>query len=313
LRKVTIALTGGLGNQLFQLAAALSFAQGGTVEIMTKPGRPRLNSDGDPELLSFVLPPNVTIVSSGYFGKFLSKVIGFNLRSGYSPKLFELTLRPLIRVLSSFSIFLLTGKLRKVVVGQDLGYSENLRLGKRMFLIGYFQSYKYISSLKHEQFVKYLKYPNSRINEYVNFAELEQPLIVHVRLGDYRLEESFGILDEEYYQANCKKLWETNNYLKIWLFSDEPEEAVKMIPQELTRHVRIIDSNGLSSAETLKMMTLGKGYLTANSTFSWWGAYLSDTKGRTVVVPDPWFKTTKSPADLIPNDWQLASRSISVQ
>lgn len=313
MRKVTIALTGGLGNQLFQLAAALSIAEGGTVEIMSKPGRPRLNKNGDPELYSFVLPKNVVSIRNGYFQFFLSKVIGFNLRSGFSPTKLENKFNSFIQIISSYMIFLLTGKIRKLVVGQDLGYTESLVQGTKVFLIGYFQSYKYISSIGAEKFVDGLRDPGLKLNEYRELAKIEQPLVVHVRLGDYRHEDSFGILDSEYYQVNSRRIWEFGNYKKIWLFSDEPNEAMNVVPKELLEHLRVIDSTGLSSAETLKIMTFGKGYIIANSTFSWWGAFLSETKGAIVVAPNPWFNTAKSPRDLIPNSWQSASRSNLVQ
>ena len=95
---ITIALTGGLGNQLFQLAAALSCAGSGKVQILIDQGRPRKNSEDQPELFSFKLPPNVKIISGGYFKWFSSKIIGFNLRSGFSPSKIESQFRPVVHL-----------------------------------------------------------------------------------------------------------------------------------------------------------------------------------------------------------------------
>jgi len=59
-----------------------------------------------------------------------------------------------------------------------------------------------------------------------------------------------------------------------------------------------------SSASTLEAMRFGRGYVIANSTFSWWGAYLSHTDHAEVIAPDPWFQGMDSPDSLIPRNWQ---------
>lgn len=305
---VTIALTGGLGNQLFQLAAALSVADGGIVELMTKPGYPRKNSKGEPEIFSFTLPKNVVKDDSGIFIPLLSKMFGFNLRSGFKPRKIEIILRPIIYQISRVILLVLTGKFRRVVTGRDLGFTPNLATGKKIFLIGYFQTYKYISEINKNNFIKKLEISSSKLIRYEKIAALEHPLVVHVRRGDYRLEKSFGILDSSYYHENCLNLWNTKKYNKIWLFSDELSEAIEMIPRELVRDLRVINTTEFSSAETLQLMRLGEGYIIANSTFSWWGAFLSQTHQPVVVAPEPWFMLGSNPINLIPSGWHLAHR-----
>jgi hypothetical protein len=60
----------------------------------------------------------------------------------------------------------------------------------------------------------------------------------------------------------------------------------------------------LTSAETLEIMRLGKAYIIANSTFSWWGAMLSKSENPLVICPDIWFKSQAEPLDLIPSSWK---------
>jgi hypothetical protein len=50
-------------------------------------------------------------------------------------------------------------------------------------------------------------------------------------------------------------------------------------------------------------MRLGEGYVIANSTFSWWGAYLSRSSNPLIIAPRPWFSKVESPRDLIPDSW----------
>ena len=305
-RKVTIALTGGLGNQLFQLAAALSYAQSGTVQILAQQGMPRKNMTGEPELFSFSLPPNVEVINGGFFKWLSSKIIGFNLRLGINSKKSELKFLPLIHLISKVVLLALTGHRWELAVADNVGKPTGLRIKRNTLLIGYFQTDAYIKELGVENFVSGLAKINPVVEEYRQLSKVEQPLVVHVRLGDYKNEDRIGVLSPEYYLRNCKKLFSSGKYKIIWLFSDEPKDAIKVIEPELLDKVRVIDSRNLSSAETLELMTFGKGYLIANSTFGWWGAYLSKSLNPDVTAPSPWFRKLCEPRDLFPVHWKRA-------
>jgi hypothetical protein len=305
-RTITIALTGGLGNQLFQLAAALSCAGSGTVHILKQQGNPRKNISGDPELFSFSLPKNVRVIKGGYFKWFSSKIIGFNLRMGFKPTKWELRLLPVIHFVSSATLFLLTGRFWSIASGNNLGFPTSLNLRRSTLLIGYFQTDRFIQQIGVDKFIGSPAITTSLVEEYRKLSEIEKPLVMHVRLGDYRNELNIGILSDNYYFANYQFLWSTGKYQKIWLFSDEPEEAIKLFDSSLIPYVRVIDSQNLSSAQTLEVMTFGKGYLIANSTFSWWGAYLSKTANAEVIAPMPWFKNLPEPRYLVPKNWNRA-------
>lgn len=305
-KSVTVALTGGLGNQLFQLAAALYYANGSDVRILENQGNPRRNHLGNPELFSFSLPANVKVVSGGYFKWFSSKIIGFNLRAGISPKSWEKRFLPLIHFVSSVTLFLLTGKFWSVAVSDNVGFPSSLNLKGNSLLIGYFQTDRFIERISIDNFVGSVKTLHPDVEKFRKLSYSEWPLIIHVRLGDYRGEASIGVLSKNYYLTNYQLLMHTGNYRKIWLFSDEPDQAIDMFNSNQLRYVRVIDSKNLSSAETLEIMTFGKGYLIANSTFGWWGAYLSKTANAEVVAPSPWFRNLPEPRYLIPEKWNRA-------
>ena len=126
---------------------------------------------------------------------------------------------------------------------------------------------------------------------------------MHVRLGDYANEDEMGILSNSYYESSFTKIWDEKKYGRIWLFSDQPEFAIERIPSELVRKVRIIEPQGLSSAETLEIMTFGSGYIIANSSFSWWGAYMRKLDNAAICRPYPWFKVLEEPKDIAPANW----------
>jgi hypothetical protein len=305
-RTITIAPTGGLGNQLFQLAAALSCAGSGTVQILKQQGNPRTNNSGNPELFSFSLPENVRVINGGYFKWLSSKIIGFNLRVGFNPTEWEKKFLPLIHSVSRTTLFLLTGRFWAIAVADNIGFPSYLNLRRNTLLIGYFQTDRYIKQIGIDNFISRPLTLNSLVDEYRRLSEMEMPLVVHVRLGDYRSEASIGILSSNYYSANYQSLLSAGKYKKIWLFSDEPDEAIKLFGSSLISDVRVIDSRKLSSAQTLEVMTFGKGYLIANSTFGWWGAYLSKTADAEVVAPIPWFRNLPEPRYLVPKNWHRA-------
>ena len=133
----------------------------------------------------------------------------------------------------------------------------------------------------------------------------ENPLVVHLRLGDYLLESSFGVPPKSYYQESISELMATGIYGKVWLFSDDLKKAQEYLSPELLITARVIGNVDDSTVATLEAMRHGKGYVIANSTFSWWGAFLSYENNPVVVAPTPWFQGMDSPQELIPPHWIL--------
>jgi hypothetical protein len=174
-------------------------------------------------------------------------------------------------------------------------------------LIGYFQSIKWAKALKTKENPGLeLRIKSEKVLEYGRLADLEKPLIVHIRLGDYVAETGFGIPGKTYYSQAISTQLGKKNYGKIWLFSDEPIKAIELFPKNTAPGVRIIENACLSSAETLEVMRMGHGYVIANSTFSYWGAFLSHTDNPPVIYPYPWFKDLDAPRNLLPEEWERA-------
>jgi hypothetical protein len=304
-KKLKIFLTGGLGNQLFQLAAGLHYANGRKLEVDLATANPRRSSTGETELLTLNLPEEIELQKKDK-GKLARKIFGFNLRSGYSPRKYEqkIFFRYLKRFLSSVALMLLLGERSKISVSSDLGNDPEIRASdSNEILIGYFQTYigaEQILNIKDSLF-KNLR--NGEILKHRSQAKDETPLLVHVRLGDYQGEDQFGILNSDYYETAIESLWASGIYKKIWLFSDQPEDAILRIPQKYREITRVISSEGLESAETLIIMTMCQGYVIANSSFSWWGAFLRENQNAPVIAPQPWFISLGEPSKLVPNQW----------
>lgn len=309
MRKRYLYLTGGLGNQLFQYAALQSENTDTKLLIDVVSGEPRVNSTGDPDILDFKLSDNLAILTRR-MPTLSKRAIGYSLRLhiNHGSSLFRKAFRFLVRLATGTLVSLHFREpvfLRVMENLGDDGRSEPKR--ENILLVGYFQSIRWAETLLDKsQFDFTLRHPSARVNEYSALAESEEPLVVHIRLGDYLAESGFGIPGAEYYSEAISSQLASNKYKKIWLFSDEPEKALNIFPKDPGIDVRIIEQNGLSSAETLEIMRLGRGYVIANSSFSYWGAYLSYSTNAPVICPKPWFKDLDEPQNLIPEDWKRA-------
>jgi hypothetical protein len=306
-RKTIISLTGGLGNQLFQLAVGLSASAGGKLSLEWSLGKPRLNKAKLPEIASFRLPENVLLEKTRRSNWLAGKTTGYMLRMGFEPKGIEKFERyySACRFIASIIMSIYFRSFRTIYPARKHGYDLLSIKAKGNFLVGYFQSYKWAGTSEALKNLQSLEISNAdqELLEIRRLAISESPLIVHIRLGDYKNEDSFGVLPITYYEKSIRRMWASGEYKKIWAFSDEPELAKKLltfVPEENLRWVKEIDD---SASMTLEAMRHGRGYVIGNSTYSWWGAFLSYTPNARVIAPMPWFKERPAPQELIPPHW----------
>lgn len=304
-RELTIHLTGGLGNQLFQFAAGVSL-QSNLLKIEPLLGRPRLNSSGIPEIYSFSHPQLVR--SKGKersINTFVAKTAGFILRNGVNPKKYEewFPIKKLLMLSARAVISLWQRKKVSILQGIGVGYTPLDLPSGSTYLVGYFQCHTYVDEVRDSIKMISISSPGQELIALRKLEHSERPLIVHYRFGDYLTEPDFGIPSYGYYERAIEQLWGQGNFGKIWVFSDNIELAKTNFPRQYLANARWINEVDSSAAATLEAMRLGHGYVIANSTFSWWGAYLSYAKSPKVTAPSPWFARLDLPKNLIPVDW----------
>jgi hypothetical protein len=307
-----IPLTGGLGNQLFQLTFALMLKNSGyNIKIDTQLGRPRQNHFGQPEVASLLPPGFLQLTSKKTGSSFVSKCNGYLMRMTLAPRRYENSgiVRFLIKYVTRVanSIYL-RGRFH-TWSAPDLGYCQIPGSDSNLLINGYFQTYRWASDLRIFSALESLRPNESSLTreKFERIAKEERPLIIHIRLGDYTEEHKFGCLGIDYYATALHRIWDSEQYGKIWVFSDEINKASKFIPLEFHEKVRWIQDIDGSTAQTFQLMRFGHGYIIANSTFSWWSAFLSYNRSAKVVCPEPWFKLLQDPTDLIPPHWTRIS------
>jgi hypothetical protein len=309
--RVAVSLTGGLGNQLFQLAVALFVSKNEDVVLRQEFGAPRVSLNGQPQIFELLQRSDVVLGKKKSTHVLFRKIIGFLLRKGISQyatqKYFQS--KRIFIFLGTWMISLSNYEYRRLYIGDGVGFfdlpGKLLNSKKKMILVGYFQSYYWASDAWVYSKLMELDLVNTR-NEYeiLKLEALEShPIIVHVRLGDYKNEKSFGLLDAKYYSDSMDLVCEASNSTPVWLFSDEPQDAMTLIPEKFKSNLRLISENSLTPQESFQIMRMGSAYVIANSSYSWWAAFLRYDTNAKVIAPATWFREIESPEKLLPPDW----------
>ncbi|MFO0453459.1 MAG: alpha-1,2-fucosyltransferase [Pseudomonadota bacterium] len=180
------------------------------------------------------------------------------------------------------------------------------------YLSGYWQSPRYFADIepqiRQEFQVRDPLSENTRaLAERIAASE---SVAIHVRRGDYISNPTaasvHGICGSEYYAAAERLLLESRPGAQAFVFSDEPAWAASNL--RLSMPAAFVDHNPPDrDYEDLHLMAQCKHHIIANSTFSWWGAWLATNPHKFVVAPRGWFKGVDHRVDdLIPREWQRA-------
>ena len=170
-------------------------------------------------------------------------------------------------------------------------------------LQGYFQTEKYFKHIEHQiraefTFVDDILEPCKEM-----ISSIDKPIALHIRRGDYVINsENHFNLPIEYYDAALKHFDDDRNVI---VFSDDSKWCHD---QSLFEDDRFIISENDDNRVDLCLMSLCSDFIIANSTYSWWGAWLSSNKNKKVIAPTQWFGKTgytkdHNTKDLIPDSW----------
>jgi hypothetical protein len=189
-------------------------------------------------------------------------------------------------------------------------------LGPPTTLFGYFQSERYFAEIG-EQLREWFA-PRQPVGDAAAAALLciersRLPVSVHVRRGDYLkpgTAEVHGVLGELYYREAIGRIEAAlGDEAEFFVFSDDPaaaEQVLNFVPTSRLTHVR---GDPERPWEDMALMARCRHHVTANSSFSWWGAWLNRSPDKIVVAPRAWFAPAElqkvSTADLYPSGWVL--------
>ncbi|HJS53457.1 MAG TPA: alpha-1,2-fucosyltransferase [Chitinophagaceae bacterium] len=277
-------INGGLGNQMFQYAA------GKTLSILNKT----------------FLKLDVSAFEQAKLRRF--DLLAFETDIAFATKQEIHDLLPTHNFEKAFQYF---SPLKKRSYYREKSFSFDgtmLKLGRNVYLKGYFQSAKYF--LPAEQTIrKDFTFKRDIIKHLEDFStELKNvsSVSVHVRRGDFSRDPEtaayHGTLDKSYYNSAIDLIKSKISDPVFYFFSDD----INWVKENLsgTKSVYVTDKITKNHFEDLHLMNQCKHNIIANSSFSWWGAWLNNNPGKIVIAPEKWFnKGPKDTQDLIPGGW----------
>ena len=209
----------------------------------------------------------------------------------------------------SFDINVQTGLLNNghapVVQERFFHFDEELfnHCPDHVSLQGYFQSEKYFKHIEDEIRDDFIFHPEISNPCKEMMEGVDNPIALHVRRTDYiNNSENHFNLPLEYYEAALKHFDDDRNVI---VFSDDSEWCKQ---QDLFSDDRFMVSENEDNRVDLCLMSMCSDFIIANSSYSWWGAWLSSNKNKKVIAPVQWFGKTgytknHNTKDLIPDGW----------
>lgn len=289
-------LIGGLGNQLFQYACARasSLSNGQECKLFLADfGNYRLHNGF---CLDTVFNMEIDIAEM----ESMRELVGWRANS---------LARKLLR---HSALRLLRGK-NFIVDQEDTLEFQLLKSlpAKGAYLVGYWQSEFYFAQYAEKiredlEWRQPLKEKNSEIAGLILDTRSAS---IHVRRGDYlnnpKALAMHGVCSVDYYQRGIEAL-ENDGRDRTWfLFSDDPAWAREKIAPLIHGDVHTVDFNkGEDSHFDMQLMSLCDDHIIANSSFSWWGAWLSVKLNKRVIAPKNWFAGREDTPARCPSSWQ---------
>lgn len=258
--KQTIIISGGLGNQMFQYAFFLSMKAKGK---------------------------NCRIDDTLFYTAKMHN--GFELKKVFSiPEVFtvpSLFKKAWLKFLRKFkpSLILCTDKVYQ--------FSPYVYKSKKPYLMGDWLSPHYFNDIeeiirKTYRFVS-ISSQNLRTSTCMQACN---SVSVHIRRGDYLNLPNYCVCDEMYYHKAIQYVMKKVDNPVFYVFSNDPSWGKSFMKQFDVRFIIVDWNQGQESYQDMFLMTQSKHNIIANSTFSWWGAWLNQNINKIVVAPKYWFR-----------------------
>lgn len=257
--KKQVILSGGLGNQMFQYAFYLSLRRRGVDCV--------LNASMYRDV----------VVHQGFE---LQRVFGINeiIDNWGKPRRFWL------RFLQKYHPSCLVCK------DPIITYYEQSYHTKACYYFGYWMNEAYFSSITDEvRKVFMFRDIDDRNLAFAQQMKGMNSVSLHIRRGDYLMNTDYNVCTEKYYQNAINQICSKVTDPKFYIFSDDPDWCNSFMKQFEVDFEVVTHNRGKDSYKDMYLMTQCHHNIIANSTFSWWGAWLNKHDGKIVVAPSPWW------------------------
>lgn len=272
-----IVLLGGLGNQMFQYAFYLALKEKGINVIL------------DSSLYSYLKMHN---------GYELEKCFGINKLDEKFSKWNLLKLRLALKYKP------------KSIVYSDVNYFDEKVFNTNCnYLNGYWQSEKYFIQIENKIREAYVFKDIDAVNAELA-AEIANnvSIALHIRRGDYLGNSIYsGVCTQDYYRKAIDLMLSKiiiKGNIKLYVFTDDTEFSSKFIEKVLVPSKLVNINIGKDSYKDMYLMSQCKHNIIANSSFSWWGAWLNGNPDKIIIAPQNWFNGLEDNyKDIVPDSW----------
>jgi hypothetical protein len=283
-----VEILGGLGNQLFQYSFGRQLAK-------------RHNKK---------LKLDITGFENYHLHQF--SLNHFNIDADFATKEEIKEFKPIDQRLLCKWIFSLKRRAGMTRIFKEAGFHfqpEALHFPNTGYITGYWQSEKYFKDYEAliRNDLRFKTAPDSQNQEWSRIILNENSISLHIRRGDYitdpKAKQVHGFCDLDYYYRSIARINQEIKNPFFFIFSDDPE-WVKENLQIAHPHLFVSNNDSTKNYEDMRLMSICKHNIIANSSFSWWGAWLNSHPGKMVIAPQKWFNTKDRNAnDLVPDEW----------
>lgn len=281
---------GGLGNQMFQYAIGRHFALKNNTQLLLD-----TSTFNKKRFRNFRKNKDTTRTY---------ELNAFNISAKVTSKYEIIYARLIEHIFSKFSF------LERAYVKQKNNYFDKKVLfnhQKNMYIEGFWQCEKYFEDIKDiiKQDFKIKIKPDKQNEAMLKKIEGTNSICVHIRRGDYatdpRTKENHGLCSLRYYYNSINFIKKRTKNSVFYIFSDDPNWVKNNL--KIKDKTTFVDINGVDKAyEDLRLMSNCKHFITANSSFSWWAAWLSNNPNKIICAPKKWFNQVDE-GDIVPKSW----------
>jgi hypothetical protein len=285
-------LQGGLGNQMFQYAVAKSLSMHYRVDFS-------LDCSWFKKFPPSVTPRTLELPLLSIDGGLTQNIgIGLDQHKLILAIKYLLPFGPIIKKQMDAFNFDQTLFQQKALKHRDL------------YLFGYWQSYKYFENIRPALQIEFqtVNAISSHYDYFLSDIRQTESVMLHIRRGDYIHSPSaakyHGALELKYYLEAIDRILSVLPNAHFFIFSDDLLWAKESLPKNIRmtfiEHSLQIDD----AAQELQLMRACKNHVIANSSLSWWGAWLRNETGGLVFTPNRWVNNKQlNLDDLLPDSW----------